>query len=106
MARRFLVPALALLLVLAVAPAVRAAGFGEPGPVVAVEILLHDRDADLQVLADLRIDVDAVTFDRVRAYVVAEEMDKLEALGFDVALAPVEIPSLDTGDVSVRAPGS
>lgn len=64
-----------------------AAGKGEPGPVTPVEILIPDRRADLKVLTDLGIDVDGVYFDRVRAYVVPEEAEKLAALGF--ALAPI-----------------
>jgi carboxypeptidase D len=67
-----------------------AAGHGEPGPVYPVEIRLVDRHADLDLLTEMRIDVDAVFRDRVRAYLVAEEEDKLTLLGFDVARIPDE----------------
>lgn len=73
-----------------VAPEARAAGHGEPGPVYPVEIRLADRQADLLTLVEIGIDVDAVFADRVRAYVIAEEEEKLAALGFDVAAIPDE----------------
>ena len=81
---------LALVLALAVAPPARAAGHGEPGPVFPVEIALRDRQADLKLLTELGIDLDGVFFDRARAYVIAEEMEKLAALGFDAAPIPEE----------------
>jgi subtilisin-like proprotein convertase family protein len=71
-------------------PAPRAAGHGEPGPVVEVRIELRDRLADLKLLHDLGIDVDGVHGSWLRAYVVPEEMDKLQGLGFDLTLIPEE----------------
>lgn len=61
---------------------VLAAGHGEPGPVFAVKIPIGDRTADLKTLHDLGIDVDGVYGSWVRAYVVDEEVGKLQALGF------------------------
>jgi hypothetical protein len=90
--------AFVLLVVGALAPPpARAAGHGEPGPVFPVEILLRDRGADLKALGEMRIDVDAVFRDRARAFVVAEEMEKLLSLGFDVERAPVDTPRSTRG---------
>lgn len=74
-------------------PAVRAAGRGEPGPVFPVEIRLADRRADLATLLGLDIDVDAVTFDRARAYVIASEVETLKSLGFDLERIPDDAPA-------------
>lgn len=73
-----------------IAPATRAAGHGEPGPVYPVEILINDRTADLKMLVELGIDIDGVFFNRVRAYVIAEEEEKLTLLGFEVTRIPDE----------------
>ena len=67
-----------------------AAGRGERGPYFPVEIRLADRKADLKLLLDLDIDVDAVFFDRVRATLILEEMEKLTLLGFDLEPIPDE----------------
>jgi len=81
---------LCLALLGAAATPVLSGGRGEPGPYVPVEIRLVDREADLKLLLDLDIDVDGVFFDRVRAYVIPEEMEKLTLVGFDVEPIPDE----------------
>ena len=83
---------IALVVALLGAPggAALAAGRGEPGPVYPVEVMLRDRQADLAELTRMGIDVDAVFFDRARVYLVAEEQDKLRALGYDLAMIPPE----------------
>src|SRR5213593_1386886 len=89
-----------LLLATALLPsAADAAGHGEPGPVQAVEIILRDRPADLKTLVDLGIDLDGVFFDRARAYIIEEEREKLELLGFRVRRIPEEllVPGLSGG---------
>ncbi len=67
-----------------------AAGHGEPGPVYPVEILITDRLADLKLLVEMGIDIDGVFFNKVRAYVIAEEEEKLKLLGFMVEKIPDE----------------
>lgn len=71
-------------LLLALIPAVRAAGRGEHGPVYPVQVMLTDRTQDLATLTTLDIDVDAVNWDRARCYVIDKEVEKLRALGFVV----------------------
>lgn len=85
--RRWIVVALVSLVVSASFPA-RAAGRGEPGPVFAVRIELLDRDVDRKLLHDLDIDVDGVFGHWARAYVIAEEVEKLTALGFALSSLP------------------
>ncbi len=94
-------------LLLIVAPPSRAAGHGEPGPVFPVEILLRDRIPDLELLTRMGIDLDGVFRDRARAYVIAEEEEKLTLLGFDVARVPAESPAPapeDAGSPGTEAP--
>jgi carboxypeptidase D len=82
----------AALAALAGSPA-RAAGRGEPGPVLPMKIELHDRLADLKLLHDLDIDIDGVFGTWARIYVLPEEMDKLAGLGFALSsLAPESAP--------------
>lgn len=80
------------------------AGQGEPGPVYPIEIRLADRIADLRLLAEMRVDVDAVFGDRARAYVVAEEEEKLALLGFDLARIPDEVAPAVGGETGGLAP--
>ena len=82
--------AVAAVALAALAPAASAAGRGEPGTVFPVEVLLQDRLEDLKTLHLLDIDIDAVSFDRARCYVLDEELDKLAALGFLVRRIPDE----------------
>ncbi len=84
----------------------RAAGHGEPGPVYPVEIIIHDRIVDLKTLVEIGIDIDGVFFNKVRAYVIAEEEKKLRLLGFDVTLLPDEakIAAEREADESITAP--
>jgi len=74
------------LALLPAAPAA-AAGRGEPGPVIEMKVALRDRLADLKALHELDIDVDGVYGSWARVYVLPEELEKLEGLGF--TLAPV-----------------
>ncbi len=71
-------------------PGVKAAGHGEPGPVYPVEIIIYDRLKDLKTLVELDIDIDGVFFNKVRAYIIAEEEEKLKLLGFEVTRIPDE----------------
>jgi subtilisin-like proprotein convertase family protein len=71
-------------------PGAKAAGHGEPGPVYPVEILIYDRLNDLKTLDELGIDIDGVFFNKVRAYIIAEEEEKLKLLGFEVRSIPDE----------------
>jgi subtilisin-like proprotein convertase family protein len=89
------VPTIAILLVVSMtlfplAPGARGAGKGEKGEIFPAEVLLQDRPADLKLLTDLEIDVDAVFRDRARCYLLEEEMEKLVALGFLVERIPDE----------------
>lgn len=86
--RRSLLAAAVLALAFLPLSAPRAAGHGEPGPVFAVRIDLHDRLADLKLLNDIGIDVDGVYGTWLRAYVIPEEVEKLRALGFMPKLLP------------------
>src|SRR5262245_58748826 len=79
----------ACLLGAAASPAL-AAGRGEPGPVYPVEIMLPHRPEAVALLTRLGIDLDGVYFDRARAYVIAEEEEKLRGMGFDLERIPDE----------------
>ena len=81
---------LTALVLFGLAPFALAAGKGEPGPVFPVEILLQNRIDDLQLLTNVGVDIDGVSFDRVRGYVVEKELEKLLALGFRVVRIPDE----------------
>jgi carboxypeptidase D len=77
----------------ALAPAALGAGHGEPGKVYFARIDLRDSVADLSLLAEMRIDVDAVAPGQARVYLLGEEIDKLRGMGFRVTLLPpVEPP--------------
>ncbi len=91
---------LVLLAALALAPAVEAAGRGEPGEVTAVRVELRDRFADLLVLTHLDLDIDGVFDTWARVYVLDEEVEKLRRLGFivnDLAEEPPPPPSMPFG---------
>jgi len=63
-------------------PLAHAAGRGEPGPLLVARLELRDETSDLQLLHDLEIDVDGVFDGWARVYLIAEEAEKLRALGF------------------------
>src|SRR5882757_4569227 len=73
-----------------------AAGRGEPGPVFAMRVALHDRLADLKLLRELDIDVDGVYGNWARVYVLPEELEKLTGLGFSLQLLPEEQEPAET----------
>ena len=86
---------MALVLALAL-PAARAAGRGEPGPVLAARVELADRAADLKRFHELDLDVDAVFDGWARVYLVREELRKLERLGYQVTVLPaLEAPAAE-----------
>ena len=65
-----------------------AAGRGEAAPVLSLRVELTDRLADLELFHDLDLDVDGVYGTWARLYVVPEEAEKLEGLGYRVRLLP------------------
>ena len=64
-----------------------AAGRGEPGLVAPMRLELRDRLTDLALLSELDIDVDGVFWTWARVYLLPEEIEKLQGLGF--ALRPL-----------------
>ena len=77
------------------APAVLAAGKGEPGPVSATRVELPDLQADLELFHALDLDVDGVFDGWARVYLLDEEADTLRALGYQLSVLwrePVEKP--------------
>ena len=82
---RFVPPCLVVTALLGIGGTpVPAAGRGEPGLVFAMRLAIHDRPADLRLLHDLDIDVDGVYGTWARVYVLAEELEKLTGLGFQL----------------------
>jgi carboxypeptidase D len=81
-----------LLLVASALPAAVAVagGHGEPGEVIVARVELDDPQAELRLLGEMKIDVDAVFPGWARVYVLQEELDKLRHLGFRVTLVPIE----------------
>ncbi|HEX4825127.1 MAG TPA: DUF2817 domain-containing protein [Candidatus Polarisedimenticolaceae bacterium] len=78
---------LATLVVWAVgASAALAAGRGEAAPVLPVRVELTSRLHDLAVFHDLDLDVDGVYDTWARIYMIPEEIEKLEGLGYRVRL--------------------
>ena len=71
---------------LAFAPAVHAAGRGEPGEIVPARIDLPDAPADLRRLQAMEIDVDGVFDGWARVYLLDEELRKLRGLGYSVTV--------------------
>jgi carboxypeptidase D len=102
-ARRFFIAILAVHLL--GAREVRAAGRGEPGPILAVRVEIRDRIADLELLHAMDADVDGVFGTWARVYVIPEELEKLAGLGFAWRLLPDEDPALDA-PYTPAAPGS
>jgi carboxypeptidase D len=82
---------LAVAVVFLVAPDAHAAGRGEPGPVFAARVVLTDELAQLELLHDLDIDVDGVFDGWARAFLIQEELEKLQLLGFGVSIIPDEV---------------
>ncbi|MEW5807449.1 MAG: M14 family zinc carboxypeptidase [Acidobacteriota bacterium] len=93
-------------LIIASASPVNAAGKGEPGPIYPVEITIHNRIADLKMLTEMGIDIDAVFYNRVRAYVIAEEEEKLKLLGYSVTPIPDEAKIAAEREAASAAPGA
>jgi carboxypeptidase D len=92
MYRALLVPiALASILLVSIShiPS-HAAGRGQPGPYFQARVELSDREADLQLLRQLDIDIEAVFDGWARLYLIQEEIDKLEHLGFELTMLPDE----------------
>jgi carboxypeptidase D len=83
-----------------------AAGRGEPGPVFAMRVTLGDRLADLKLLHELDIDIDAVSFGSARVYVLAEEIEKLKGLGFSLTLLPEEGEPVPEAPFTPAAPSA
>jgi carboxypeptidase D len=82
---------IALVLALICIPtAAFAAGRGEPGPYIQARVELADKEADLGLLRDLDIDIEAVFDGWARVLLVREEFDKLEHLGFELTMLPHE----------------
>ena len=101
---------LVIVAILSQAPAPRAAGRGEPGPVYEARVELADRQTDLQRLYDLDILIDGVYDGWARVYLVEKELRKLEANGFLVTILPqpprerpVDVPETDPGGGTVPA---
>ena len=69
--------------------AVLAAGRGE-GPAAPVQVVLEDRERDLALFHQLDLDVDGVFGTWARVYLIPEEAEKLEALGYSLASLPEE----------------
>ena len=67
-----------------------AAGRGEPGEVVPVQVFLRDRTEDLRLFNDLDLDVDGVFGTWARIHLLPEEIDKLAALGYAMASLPAD----------------
>jgi subtilisin-like proprotein convertase family protein len=84
----------ALVAAFVVGPAALAAGKGEPGPVFPARVELADELRDLKLLSDLGIDIDAVFYGWARVYLVEEERQKLELLGFEVTVLPDEAKAM------------
>jgi subtilisin-like proprotein convertase family protein len=78
-----------LLLALPGLPA-EAADPSSRGPVFPARVELGDETGDLELLQQLRIDIDAVFYDWARIYVDREESEKLSRLGFQVTPLPDE----------------
>jgi len=83
---------LAFCLIAASLPA-SGAGKGEPGPIHPAQVELGDRTADLQLLHDLAIDVDAVFRGYARIYATGEELDRLRELGFRLTVLEDDAPA-------------
>jgi hypothetical protein len=93
---------LAVLVLAVSAGNLRAAGRGEPGPVFPARITLADEEADLRLLHEMDVDIDGVSYGQARVYLVAEELDKLRALGFDVTVLPDEAKAMAEREAARR----
>ncbi len=67
-----------------------AAGRGQPGPYFQARVELDDSAADLLLLKQLDIDIEAVFDGWAKLYLIQEEIDKLEHLGFRLTMLPNE----------------
>jgi subtilisin-like proprotein convertase family protein len=101
---RILVGTAALLAILGAGSLAEAAGRGEAGKVEPVRVELRDRLADLKLFEGLDLDVDGVFGEWARLYVLPEEAEKLEAMGY--ALSSLDPGHEGVGDVGgTRLPG-